>query len=421
MSQIDASPGAARAGIPALLASAFVLGGCAVAKVEKQYIEAVELNVAGDEVAEDRLLDIGIVEFSPGLKEGERPEDFVYPDIRRAEARYMPYHLKSTLERSGYWGAVRVLPSSDAFTDLYIRGEIVESDGETVAVRYSVADATGRSWLARSYTTRTGRNSYAERRDRVNDPYQNVYNEFANDLQALLSEASDTEVAEIRTVSELRFMEDLAPRVFDGYLAEDRKGRLSIERLPADNDPMADRLRRVRERDQLFIDTLNEHYANFYYGIALPYEGWRKAAREEILNYKELRRSALIRQIAGVVVLAGALAADTSNKNNAGGRAERAIQHMVAYSGLEAIKSGFGLRAEANLHKESISELADSFSSEATPMVVNVRGETRRLTGTAEAQYEQWRKLLHEIYAAETGFGSEVELSVPVREPLPTG
>ena len=156
-------------------------------------------------------------------------------------------------------------------------------------------------------------------------------------------------------------MADLAPTVFDDYIAEDDKGRREIRRLPADDDPMAGRLRRIRERDQLFIDTLNEHYANFYYGIALPYEGWRKAARDEILQYKQLKRSALIRQIAGVVVLAGALSADTSRKNNAGGRAERAIQHMVAYSGLEAIKSGFGLRAEANLHKESISELADSF------------------------------------------------------------
>ena len=35
----------------------------------------------------------------------------VYPEVRQAEARYMPYHLKTTLQGTGFWGAVRVIPS----------------------------------------------------------------------------------------------------------------------------------------------------------------------------------------------------------------------------------------------------------------------------------------------------------------------
>ena len=45
-----------------------------------------------------------------------------------------------------------------------------------------------------------------------------------------------------------------------------------------------------------------------------------------------------------------------------------------------------------------------AFGAEAAPMVVTVEGETRRLTGTAAAQYESWRRLLKQIYEAETGF-----------------
>jgi hypothetical protein len=52
-------------------------------------------------------------------------------------------------------------------------------------------------------------------------------------------------------------------------------------------------------------------------------------------------------------------------------------------------------------------------------MVVEVEGEQRRLTGTAEAQYEAWRKLLREIYEAETGFAT-VDVGAPVRAPEPT-
>jgi len=56
-------------------------------------------------------------------------------------------------------------------------------------------------------------------------------------------------------------------------------------------------------------------------------------------------------------------------------------------------------------------------------MVVTVEGETRRLTGTATAQYESWRKLLREIYEAETGFVDTADGADPgpVRVPEPTG
>lgn len=178
---------------------------------------------------------------------------------------------------------------------------------------------------------------------------------------------------------------------------------------------MLRRLRQVRERDNLFVDTLNEHYANFYYGIAIPYEGWRKAAREQAVTYREMRRSALIRGLAGIVVVAGAASMNTDSDSGTARRTKRALQSFAIHGGLEVIGSAFRRNAEARLHKESIRELADSFNSEAAPMVVTVKGQTRRLTGTAEAQYEQWRRLLHEIYEAETGFPEDLQVGAPSR------
>jgi hypothetical protein len=35
--------------------------------------------------------------------------------------------------------------------------------------------------------------------------------------------------------------------------------------------------------------------------------------------------------------------------------------------------------------------------------VVDVEGRTLRLTGTAEEQYREWRKLLHQLYIEENG------------------
>ena len=54
-------------------------------------------------------------------------------------------------------------------------------------------------------------------------------------------------------------------------------------------------------------------------------------------------------------------------------------------------------------------------------MVLQVQGETMRLTGTAEAQYESWRKLLREIYETETGFSDDIEVGNPARSTQPSG
>ena len=153
----------------------------------------------------------------------------------------------------------------------------------------------------------TGINSYTDSRDRSEDPYQKVYNDIANDLKAHVQTLAPEEIRRIRQVSELRFFGDLAPTAYGDYLATDENGITSAVRLPARNDPMVDRLRRIRERDRLVIDTLNEHYANFYYGIAIPYESWRENAREQAIAYRQVRRSATMRALLGVVVVAGLL------------------------------------------------------------------------------------------------------------------
>jgi hypothetical protein len=77
------------------------------------------------------------------------------------------------------------------------------------------------------------------------------------------------------------------------------------------------------------------------------------------------------------------------------------------------IISGYRKREEARIHEESLRELSGSFESEATPLVVDVEGRTLRLTGTAEEQYAEWRKLLHELYKEETGLVPTAPVAPP--------
>ena len=85
-----------------LLCSALLcLGACAVEEIITA--EETELIVAEAPPDEAMLLDIGITEFVDGVPENNDPEDTgVYAEIRSAEARYIPDHLKNTLQGTGH-------------------------------------------------------------------------------------------------------------------------------------------------------------------------------------------------------------------------------------------------------------------------------------------------------------------------------
>jgi len=403
-----------------LCSAVLLLGACAVEEI----ITAEETKLVVAEVPPDEalLLDIGISEFIAGVPANNDPADSgVYQEIRSAEARYLPYHLKNTLQGTGHWGAVRVVPSRNAYTDILVSGKIRKSDGEFIEIDISVTDARGRHWFSKTYATQTGMSSYSENRDRRQDPYQKVFNDVANDLREFVKTLPPENIRELRQVTELKFFAEMSPRAYGEHLLKGETGEFAIVRLPAENDPSVDRLRQIRERDRLVVDTLNEHYANFYYGIAIPYHSWRKVSREESINYRQVKRSATLQTLIGAVVLAGSLAVDTSDASRSRQNMKGNLQGIAIGEGFQSIMSGISRRSEAKMHIESIKELSESFGAEAAPMVVTVKGETRRLTGTAAAQYESWRRLLKGIYEAETGFVETVEVSQPVRVPEPTG
>ena len=404
----------------ALILTLLVTTGCTVSEVITP--EHTPLEVASLEVPENMLLDVGIVTFEAGVpEENDADKSGIYAEVREAEARYLPYHIKTTLQGTGFWGAVRVIPSRYVYTDVILSGVIDQSDGEFVTLRVKAEDAMGREWYERKYSMQTGITSYADYRDRSEDPYQKVFNDIANDLKAYVSTIAPEEIRRIRQVSELKFFADLAPTAYGDYLTTRENGLTTVERLPARNDPMVDRLRQIRERDRLVIDTLNEHYANFYYGIAIPYESWRETAREQAISFRQVRRAATMRALLGVVVVAGSMSIDTNSSSRSRARAKQATQYVGINRGLNTIISAWQLRSSADFHRENIKELSESFGAEAAPMVVKVEGESRRLTGTAEAQYESWRKLLKEIYQAETGFSDAIDVGAPARSPQPTG
>jgi len=353
------------------------------------------------EIAQDQLLDVWIELFDPG----ELPEDSddakgLSEDIRDAEARFLPVHLRNTMEKTGYWGAVRVVPRGTEGGEVLVRGRILASDGETLALRITAADASGRQWFQRSYQADLRKQSH---RGSAADTelFEPLYNHIANDLARHRATLPPAYRRDLRRVAELRFAADMAPAAFADYLQTDDEG-YRVVRMPAEDDPMYRRILAIRERDALLVDTLNGHFDNFYRDMEIPYLEWRKARAEEMASLRKVQREATTRKVLGFAAIAGAIAISALGDSRTQ-ISTSTLRDVMVLGGAYAVKTGFDKDSDAEIHREAIEELGESFSSETRPLVVEVEGETHELTGSAEVQYAKWRDLLRRIYAAETG------------------
>ncbi|MCW8196130.1 hypothetical protein F6455_15160 [Proteobacteria bacterium 005FR1] len=381
------------------LGLAALLAGCSSHVVKTANYVPVERETA--QLAENSLLDVGIEVFGDGLD--RLPEDnedlLVFPEVRKAESRFMPHQLMESLQTSAAWGAVRVVPQGHDSVDVLVEGEILQSDGEMLLLRVKVVDATGREWFERVYEGLASKYAYERRpgADPQADPFQGVYNQVANDMLAYREKLNEQELAQIRTVAELRFAQSFSPEAFGGHLEKTEDGQYEVLRLPAENDPMLERIRRIRERDYLFVDTLQQYYGGFVREMDGPYQEWRKQTYAEVIAMRDLRRSARNRTIAGIAAILGGIAAAGSSN----GSAATAGQVGVIGGGY-LVKSGFDKGSQAKIHVEALQELGNSLEAEIQPQVIELEDRTITLSGTVENQYEQWRELLKEIYRADT-------------------
>jgi len=244
----------------AVLSCALVTAACATTRVGPTAILQ-----APREIPEDQLLDVGVVVFSsePMTAEKARKEG-THADIRKAEQNFLPHHLKTTLQLSSQWGAVRVLPAETDSVDLLVKGTIIKSSGETLEVRIDARDAAGKVWLDKTYEAQATSASYAALQPGEKDAFQDLYNRIANDLAEERMKLSPQEARTLRTVSQLRFANRFAPEAYEGYLKRGAGDALTVNRLPAEGDPMMARLLKIREREHLFVDALNQQYESFY-------------------------------------------------------------------------------------------------------------------------------------------------------------
>ena len=375
---------------------ALVSGGCSTTVVKSTQQTALE--VTNETIPEQQLLDVGVVVFDPGNQYDEDALVPVFPEVRKAETHYFAVQLMDAIQSSGAWGAVRVVPTENAAVDLVVKGKILESDGEQLKLEINATDSSGKTWLNKEYVRVASRYSYKPETGINHDPFVGVYHEIANDLLAIQRETAGDELAKLRVISEMKFARDFSPEAFDNHVSVNKQGIYQVQRLPAENDPMLERIRGIRERDYLFIDTLQEYYGAFVREMEQPYDDWRSASYDEVVAVRELRQQSINRTVAGVAAVVGGIVAAGSSDGSA-----RTAGQVGVVGGGYLIKEGFNKKAGSKLHVEALQELGDSLEAEVEPHYFELEDRTVTLTGSVENQYQQWRKLLRELYELETG------------------
>src|SRR6187455_2733682 len=410
----------------AVLAIPMLLAGCVTS--ETKPIPKIAAKQATVHIPQAELLDVGIRVFDPGIPKNLENDDEalakkrIYPDLRKAEARYMPTLLRATLEETAQWGAVRVIPATADFVDVIVTGKVVDSNGGFMAVDITAVDAAGRVWLKdKRYSSLVDLGAYKTTAAlKARDPFQNVYSEIANDMVVIRDKLSALDRENIRKIASLRFAQDLAPDAMAGMTAVDKNGITQVARLPAEGDPTLGRIERIRERDTAVVDTVNDYYASFAESIDDSYDSWRQTSFTELEKEMRAKSSARTRTVLGAAALIASIFAPNSCSSYDACRINDAMRTAGTMGGIAAVLSGIKKYADARTHADALKELTLSFQADIAPQVVEVEGHTLRLTGTAEDQYREWRKLLKQLYEEETGAAAAPPPTAPAPAPTST-
>ncbi len=343
-------------------------------------------------IPDAQLLDVGIAVFDPNVPDSfdAAQQALVNPEVRRAESYYIPYTLKTVVESTGNWGAVRVVPQDTQAVDVLVSGRIIRSQGERLVLAVQAKDATGALWFENTYETLASKYAYDDSMPPGMDPFQPTYTRVADDLTAHYLGLSEAQRMAIRHTAEMRFAEALLPIAYDAYVEPTATGRLEVQRLPARDDPTMRNVRRVREREFMFIDTLDAYYAEYIRRIRPIYDTWRQATYREAMAGHELRELRRRRVVAGTLSIIGGLLGGPATMSGIS-------------TGAELLQDSFAKRDEEQIHAEALREVSSAMEGEVMPHTLELENQTVELTGTVEEQYAKLRALLKKSYRESLG------------------
>ncbi len=331
--------------------------------------------------SEEQFLDVSIQTFShaeaPAVKTSKTEPFSKKADpvqaVLASETRLLPMYLRYRLEKSGSFGAVRVLPSLDAGSELKITGQIIKSDGFVLELAIKAVDSTGRIWLDRVFNGTAVSSQTLSADSLAEDDFSQMFGQITTQLKQRATQLNAQQLGMIKSVALLRYGLGLVPAAFATYLDESATGEVNLKRMPATDDPLLKRILDVREKEYQFIDVVDEEYSRFYDAVKPLYDTWRTGERSLISETREASKER------------------GSTKTNG--------YTSVADSPLELIFNNYA----ESMQREEWQELGlkEGFTNEIEPTELQTNDALHRLTGTFEQQYREWRGILAELFALD--------------------
>ena len=382
--------------------------------------EILEDNIVVDaeDISRPRL-DVAIPVFNPGKLVSTKDEKS-WNELRKTESIIFAHRLKKSIEKIDKFGAVRVTPDSNATSDLYISGEILESDSREIRLKIQVVDIAGNMWLSKKFKEKVSEKFWSDpknsRSSSMTDPYQTLFDKIADEVAKKIKFTSSGNLKKLKDISNLRFGLNLSEESFNEYIGINKNKKYEIVKKLNENDPKYLRLTNLRIRDQMFIDELQYNYKAFDDEVSNSYRVWQQQTYLELEAEDQAKSEAFGKALGGILMLGaavlGAYAAANSgaydyNTQALGGAA--AIGGGIA--GASLLKESFKKSEEAKIHRDAINELGQSLDSELSSRVIEFEKETVELTGTAQEQFSQWRNFLKLIYAKENIQNDEININ----------
>lgn len=307
--------------------------------------------------------DINVAIFDVGPDAGETA---AYMAVRKLESRLLPGLLREALVSSAQWGAVRVVPTVSPLAPVNIRATIVASDGRDLILDVRVSDITGAEWLALRLAYRETAPS-----DNLSD-LSRIFHVVSNRMRDYWLSRTEVQRSSVISIADMLYARSLAPDVFSDYV--DNTGpMLSLKRMPASNDPMLSRVKRIRNQEYLFCDAVDEQLGMLLERAGPTYYLWRQASIEQA-NWLDQYESMAASRSAG----------------KGGGEFSRM---QASYSAYRSYR----------IQEQALFELAEALDGESEPVVMTTEDAVITLEGTLDTQYATWRELLREIFLLEQG------------------
>ncbi len=366
------------------------------------------------------FLDVAIPVFNPGLPidafgeiDGdELEEEGIWPQLRRTEAKLFAAEMKTALDNEQVFGSVSVVPDASTPSDLFVLGEIIQSDSEEVEIEVMVVNSTGEIMGKRRFdhTVSTG-----FMRDQLNtgrNPYEPVFKKASAYVVEILADLSKQEKTYIKNMSLMRYARYYSPESYDKYISTDIKRKngqryyqFELTGLPDENDPMLTRIRDLRAQELLFVDRLQDNYDVFQAETKTAYATWQEETLPEILAAREAQAQRNKQALLGVgaAILTAVLIKKASERADSGRDSSDLNLGAVAagLGSVYAINEAFKSNARLKVHSEVIEEQGQALDLSVSPTVIEFENQTLELQGTAQEQYLQWKTHLRKIFKEE--------------------